>query len=109
MIRSTNISSEVEKEPQSGFGRCRYDLKVTMDGETKYYEIVTVFPCRKDILESNHLDPGLPTVLAHRAKATHYNEVSKTLPDNAEIIPCSWECCAHVDLQSERQGQPPAS
>ena len=32
MIRSANISCEVEKEPPTGFGRCRYDLEATKDG-----------------------------------------------------------------------------
>ncbi len=91
MVASVNASYEVEYEPASGKGRCRYDLKVTLDGETKYYDIFTVTPFRQDILDSTNLDPGLPTELACKAKATRYKEVAKQLPPNAHIIPLANE------------------
>jgi hypothetical protein len=86
MVASVNASYEVEYESPTGKGRCRSDLKATLDGEPKYYDIVTVTPFCQDILDSTNLDPGLPTSLACKAKATHCKEVAKQLPPNAQII-----------------------
>ncbi len=57
---------------------------MTLDGETTYYDIVTVTPFRPDILDSTNLDPGLPTELAF----THYKEVAKQLPPTPKSSPC---------------------